>query len=80
MLFRSEVLTNTIVETSLVAQTGKNLPAVQGSGSIPGSGRSPGEGHGNTLQDSCLEIPQGQKSLVGYSSQGCKELDTTKVT
>ena len=28
----------------------------------------------------CLENPQGQKSLAGYSSQGSKELDTTKVT
>ena len=27
------------------------------SGSIPGSGRSPGGGHGNPLQDSCLENP-----------------------
>ena len=26
-------------------------------GSIPGSGRSPGGGHGNLLQDSCLENP-----------------------
>ena len=26
-------------------------------GSIPGFGRSPGEGHGNPLQDSCLENP-----------------------
>ena len=26
-------------------------------GYIPGSGRSPGEGHGNPLQDSCLENP-----------------------
>ena len=26
-------------------------------GSIPGSGKSPGEGHGNPLQDSCLENP-----------------------
>ena len=26
-------------------------------GSIPGSGRSPGGGHGNPLQDSCLENP-----------------------
>ena len=45
----TEVLTNIIVETSLVAQTGKNLPAVQGSGLILGSGRSPGEGNGNPL-------------------------------
>ena len=26
-------------------------------GSIPGLGRSPGGGHGNPLQDSCLENP-----------------------
>ena len=26
-------------------------------GSIPGSGKSPGEGHGNPLQESCLENP-----------------------
>ena len=36
----------------------KNLPANAGDpGSIPGSGRSPGEGHGNPLQDPCLENP-----------------------
>ena len=35
-------------------------------GSIPGSGRSPGEGKS-----------QGQRSLAGYSPQGCKESDTT---
>ena len=39
----------------------KNLPANAGDirdmGSIPGLGRSPGEGHGNPLQDSCLENP-----------------------
>ena len=34
---------------------------------IPEWGRSPGEGHGNPLQDSCLENPHGQRSLVGYS-------------
>ena len=34
-------------------------------GSIPGLGRSPGGGHGNPLQYSCLENPQGQRSLVG---------------
>ena len=46
-------------------------------GSIPGSGRLPGEGNGNPLQYSCLEKSPGQKSLVGYSSRGCKESDTT---
>ena len=32
------------------------------SGWIPGSGRSPGGGHGNLLQDSCLEIPWREES------------------
>ena len=41
-------------------------------GSIPGLGRYPGGGHGN------LEKPHGQRSLVGYSPCGCKELDTTE--
>ena len=36
-------------------------------GLIPGLGRSPGGGHGNPLQYSCLENPQGQRSLEGYS-------------
>ena len=48
-------------------------------GSIPGLGRSPGGGHGNSLQYSCLENPQGQRSLMGYSPWGCKESDTTEL-
>ena len=39
----------------------KNLPANAGdtreASLIHGLGRSPGEGHGNPLQDSCLEGP-----------------------
>ena len=39
----------------------KNLPANAGEtrnlGSVPGLGRSPGGGHGNLLQNSCLENP-----------------------
>ena len=53
---------------SLVAQSVKNLPAMQVRflgreestripGLIPGSGRSPGEGNGNPLQYSCLRNP-----------------------
>ena len=46
---------------SLLAQTVKNLPAVQGDlGSIPGLRRSPGEGNGNPLQYSCLGHPMGR--------------------
>ena len=47
-------------------------------GSIPGLGRSPGGRHGNLLKYSCLENPQEQRSLVGYSPWGHKESDTTE--
>ena len=47
-------------------------------GAIFGLGRSPGEEHGKPLQYSCLENPQGQRSLASYSPWGCKELDTTE--
>ena len=43
----------------------KNLPANAGAGdmvSIPGLGRSPEGGHGNPLQYSCLENPDGQSA------------------
>ena len=49
-------------------------------GSIPGLGRTPGGGHGNTLQYSSLENPHGQRSLVGYSPWGRKELEATEAT
>ena len=62
----------------------KNLPAnawdTRDKGSIPGPGRFPGGGNGNLLQYTCSENPPGQRSLAGYSPQGRKELDTTKVT
>ena len=44
---------------------------------ITNLGGSPGEENGNPLQYSCLENPHGQRSLVGCSPWGCKELDTT---
>ena len=47
-------------------------------GLIPGLGRSPGGGPGNPLQYSRLENPCGQRSLVGYSPWGRKELDLTE--
>ena len=64
----------------LVAQTVKReSPCSAGDpSSIPGLGRSPGEGNGNPLQYSCLENPQGQKSLVGYCPWSCKESDMTE--
>ena len=51
---------------------------VGGLSSISGLGRSHGEGHGNPLQYSSLENPQGQRSLAGYNPCGCKELDMTE--
>ena len=46
--------------------------------SIPGSGRCFRERKGYPLQHSCLEIPNGQRSLMGFSPWGCKESDTTE--
>ena len=60
---------------------GKESPCNAGDlGLTPGMGRSPGGGHGNPLQYSCLEIPHGQRNLVGYSPWGHKESDVTEVT
>ena len=63
---------------SLVAQIVKNPPAMWENG-VPFLGweDSPGGGHGNPLQYSCLENPQGQRSLAGYSPGGRKESDAT---
>ena len=47
-------------------------------GLSPGSGRSPGEGNGYPLQHFRLEIPHGQRSLVGFSPWGPKESDITE--
>ena len=55
-----------------------NLCTAGDLGSIPGLGRPPGGGHGNPLQYSCLENPHRQRSQVGYSPWGHKELDMTE--
>ena len=41
---------------------------------IPGLGRSPGEGNSYPLQHSCLENPNGQRSLAGYSRRDCNKV------
>ena len=63
----------------------KNLLAnagdIRNSSSIHGSGRSPEGGHGNPLTPVFLPgESHGKRSLVGYSSRGHKESDTTEVT
>ena len=45
--------------------------------SVPGLGRSPGERQGN---HSNILASHGQRSLVGHSPWGHKELDMTEVT
>ena len=56
----------------------KNLNTTGGKFGRPGFDpwlvKSPEGGYGNLLQQSCLENPHGQRSLVGYSPRGCKEL------
>ena len=64
---------------SLVAHMVKNLPVIWETWvQSLGWEDSPGGGHGNALQYSCLENPHGQRSQVGYSPCGHKELDTTE--
>ena len=55
-----------------------NAGDVRDASLIPGSRRSPRGGHGNPLQDSCLENLHEQRSLVGYSPRGHKELAMTE--
>ena len=56
----------------------KNPPAMQEMWvRFLGQEDSPGEGNGNSLHYSLLENPM-DKSLEGYSPQGCKELDMTE--
>ena len=54
---------------SLVAQTVKDLPAMQETWVRSLGEEDPlEEGHSNPLQYSCLENPHGQRSLVGYGT------------
>ena len=63
--------TFTFTFTPQAALVVKKLPAnagvIRNAGLIPGWGGYPGEGHGNPLQYSCLENPNGQRRLVDYS-------------
>ena len=73
-----------------MAQTVKNPPAnAEDPGSIPGSEDSLEKEMGDPLEKGRAWLPtpvflpgesHGQRSLVGYSPRGGKELDTTEVT
>ena len=66
-------------QASLEVQTVKNLPAMGETWVWSlGWGTFPGGGHGNPLQYSCLENLHGQRSLVGDSPWGHKELGTAE--
>ena len=43
---------------------------VRDTGSVPGWGRSPGGGHGNPLQNSCLESPMDRGARWSTGLQG----------
>ena len=47
---------------------------------LTGLGRSLGGGHGNPLQDSCLENPMDRGAWQATGSMGLPELDTTEAT
>ena len=47
-------------------------------GSIPGLGRSLEGKHGKPFQYTYLENSHGQRSLMGYSPGGCKEVGITE--
>ena len=63
---------------SLVAQTVKNLPAMQDTWVQSLGGEDPLK-RGMATHSSMLAWRiHGQRSLAGYSPWGCKELDTTE--
>ena len=75
---RDRLLIPALLDFSGGSEGKKSSYSVRDLGSISALGRSPGGGHGNPLQNSCLENPHVQRSLVGYSPWGCKELDMTE--
>ena len=72
------VLTRTVLRACLVAQMGKNPPAMWETWIWSLSWEDPLEEGMATHQCSCLENPHGQRSLVGYSPWGSKKSDVTE--
>ena len=62
----------------MVNNTPVNAEDAEDMGSIPGLGRFSGGGSGNLLQYSCLENPNEQRNLMGYSPWGHRESDMTE--
>ena len=71
-----------IIGASLVAQTVKNLPAMQET-RVQSLGQDDPLEKEKATHSMSLFLPEeshGQRSLAGYSPKGCKELDTTEAT
>ena len=69
---------SSLITTSLVAQTIKNLPAMRET-QVWSLGLEDSLEKGMATHSSILpEESHGQRSLAGYSPWGCKELDTTE--
>ena len=64
--------------STLVAQTVKNLPAIQETWALSLGQEDPLEGKWQPTPIFLPEEFHGQRSLVGYSPLGHKELDTTE--
>ena len=58
----------------MVKNTAANAEEVRDTISIPGSGRSPGGGHGNLLQDSCLENPRDRRAWLTTVPRFAKDI------
>ena len=70
MVFRTEPsrLTGRAFQVALVVKNpSADVAGIRGVNSMSGLRRSSGEGHGNPLQYSCLENPQGRTSLECYN-------------
>ena len=63
-----------------VALVVKNPTSVQETGFDPWVGKIPWKRTWQPIPVFLLRKSHGQRRLVGYSSQGCKELDTTEAT
>ena len=74
---RSFTVIKVFPDVSVGKESACNVGDIGDTGLICGSGRSPGVGNGNPPV-LLLGKFHGQRSLVGYSSKGRKELNTTE--
>ena len=82
IIYNMWYIAHSMVQASQVMPVVNNPPANAGDardkGSVPGLGRSPGRGHGNPLQDSCLENPVDRGAWWATVHRVAEELDMTQ--